>query len=298
MMSLATFFDVDERTIRRWIGKLRKTPAQTSGLKNPELDSAKILLFDIETAPMKAFVWGLWDQTIHYKNGQLEADWFILSWSAKWLFDDTIISNRLTGKEVLAEDDSRIVKELWGLLNEASIVIHHNGDKFDIKKSNTRFLKHGLPPTTSYASIDTLKQVRKNFAITSNRLDYVGRFLGIGAKVDTGGFELWKKCMDGDEEALRLMNEYCDGDVKLLEDIYLTIRKFIKPHPNVALFIGDNIERCPTCASDDIKWEGQYVTISNKYDTFRCNSCGSTGRSRVTSLDLEKRKSLLLPLSK
>ena len=44
----------------------------------------KILIFDLETAPMSAYVWGRWNQNIN-----LEAtisEWFILCWSAKWLY--------------------------------------------------------------------------------------------------------------------------------------------------------------------------------------------------------------------
>jgi len=39
----------------------------------------KILLFDIETAPILAYTWDIWDQNIALN--QIKQDWFVLSWS-------------------------------------------------------------------------------------------------------------------------------------------------------------------------------------------------------------------------
>jgi len=41
----------------------------------------KILLLDIETSPMEALVFGLWDQNINFKN--IIAEGTILCWAAK-----------------------------------------------------------------------------------------------------------------------------------------------------------------------------------------------------------------------
>jgi len=43
----------------------------------------KVLILDIETAPIEAFTWGLWDQNVGLN--QIKADWTVLSWAAKWL---------------------------------------------------------------------------------------------------------------------------------------------------------------------------------------------------------------------
>lgn len=87
----------------------------------------KVLVFDIETSPLKAYIFAtrLWNTNV--SEEQVLSEWFMLCWSAKWLFDDKIISDRLTSREAKREDDSRIVKSLWKLLDEADIVIAHNG---------------------------------------------------------------------------------------------------------------------------------------------------------------------------
>lgn len=241
----------------------------------------KVLIFDIETAPLRTYCWKIWQENIGPLNGQLQSDWFMLCWSAKWLFDEGVLSDRLIGGEVVDEDDKRITESLWKLLDEADLVIAHNGKKFDIKKVNTRFLKHGLPPPKPYKIIDTLEHAKKAFSFTSNKLDYLGKFLGLGRKIDTGGFELWERCMKGENQALIEMSTYCDMDTKLLESVYLQMRPYIQPHPNLGLYISDDVECCPSCTSKDLKWEGSYTTYSNTYKAFRCNHCGSLGRSKM-----------------
>jgi hypothetical protein len=249
---------------------------------------AKVLVLDIETAPLLAFVWGIWEQNIQYQA--IQSDWFILTWSAKWLFEDKVYSAKLTAKEALKQDDKRIMLSIWEMLNEADIVITHNGDKFDIKKLNTRFLVHNMNPPLPFISIDTLKHNKKQFAHSSNKLDYINNSLGVPRKMEHEGFPMWVKCYRGDTAALKKMEEYNVQDVMILEDLYLRIRQWIKPHPNLALHITDEkVERCPTCLSEDLKAERKgYFTKTARYETFRCNSCGATGRHRTGVLSKDR----------
>ena len=254
---------------------------------------AKILILDIETAPIRAKVWGIWNQNISID--QIESDWFILTWAAKWLFDDKTYSGALTAKEAVAQDDSRIMKGIWEMLNEADIVVAHNGDKFDLPKLNTRFLLNKMNPPLPYQSIDTLKHIKRNFAFTSNKLEFVNRMLGLPRKSKHDGFELWSKCYAGDEEALKKMLDYNVNDVVILEETYLRLRPWIKPHPNTALFILDEHEyRCPTCGSNKLEDEGKkYYTTVNAYSQFRCTNCGAVGRKRTSDLNIKERRHIL-----
>src|SRR5690554_3159719 len=92
-------------------------------------DFPKILIFDIETAPMKAFVWRRWKQNIYLD--QTISEWFMISWAAKWLYDPHVMSGILTPEEIKKEDDTRIVRSIWQLIDEADIIIGHNCKKFD-----------------------------------------------------------------------------------------------------------------------------------------------------------------------
>jgi DNA polymerase III epsilon subunit-like protein len=254
---------------------------------------ARILIFDIETAPIRAKVWGIWNQNISID--QIESDWFVFTWAAKWLFEDKVYSGSLTSKEAIRQDDKRILKGIWELLNEADIVVAHNGDKFDIPKLNTRFLLAGMEPPLPYQSIDTLKHIKRNFAFTSNKLEFVNRMLGLPRKSKHEGFELWSKCYIGDSEALKNMLDYNVNDVRILEETYLRLRPWIKPHPNTSLFILDeNTHRCPTCGSKDLIEQGKkYYTTVNAYNQFRCGNCGATGRKRVSDIAIKQRRHIL-----
>jgi len=76
------------------------------------------------------------------------------------------MSDIVTSKEVVNEDDERIVNSLWKLFDEADIIIAHNGGNFDIPNMNTRFIVNKLPPPSAYQMIDTLKVARKGFGFT------------------------------------------------------------------------------------------------------------------------------------
>ena len=262
-----------------------------------EKKGPKILVFDIETSPLKAFVWRLWKQNVHPMSGQLQNDFFIITWAAKWLFEEEVFSDKMTKKEVLQEDDSRVVKSLWKMIDEADVIIGHNIISFDIKKMNTRFLAHGLGLPSHCQTIDTYKHAKKTLAMTSNKLDYIAKFLGLTQKLSTT-FELWEQCVKGNKKALKRMEKYNRGDIKTSEEVYLKLRPYIKPHPNLGLFLEDNIKRCPTCLSEELKITSSYRTSTNVYDCVKCTDCQSISRSRANKTSKDFRKSLILSTNK
>lgn len=257
---------------------------------------AKILIFDIETTPLEAYVWQTQVWKARISDDNVISRWYMLTWSAKWLGDNKIMSMRVTGEEALREDDERIVAGIWGLLDEADIVIAHNGDAFDIPNLNTRFLVNGLSPTRPYRTIDTLKVAQRQFGFSHNSLNALGRVFELGEKLETG-FDLWRRCKNGDDEALRRMEEYNRGDVELLENVYLKMRAWIKGHPNVGVYMESDDKVCAVCGSDDLVPDGYYTTNSGKYRAYRCNSCGcSHTRDRKNIYPKDKRANLASPV--
>lgn len=253
---------------------------------------AKILVIDIETAPTEAFIWKLWKENIGIN--QIIDDGYILSYSCKWLLDPTTYSSVLTTREAIMKDDSRLLQELWKWLDEADIVIAHNAKGFDIPTINTRFIYYGLIPPRSYQIIDTLDVARRHFRFQSNKLDYITKYLGLNGKKEHSGFEMWSGCVRGNVDSLREMEEYNRQDVTELEDLYMLLRPWIKPHPNMGLFKDDGEKGCPTCGSENISERGYYYTPMNKYKEFVCNECGASGRSRYAE---RKPKELLSSIS-
>jgi len=239
---------------------------------------AKILLFDIETTPLLVHTWNLYPKFIPI--GQIVEDWNIICWSAKWLYDDEVLSACQTPEEAVNRDDKRVTKELWKLLDEADILIAHNLVDFDLKKANSKFLLHGLIPPSPFQMIDTLKIARSQFKMTSNKLDYLCKILGLNVKLPTT-FDLWKGCLAGDPKSLNKMSTYCNQDTSILEDLYLKLRPWIKSHPNIALYYENTENRCGNCGSENINAiTKKYYTPAGKYQVYRCLDCNSLTRSR------------------
>lgn len=257
---------------------------------------AKILLLDIETARMIAGVWRLGKQRLGPE--QIVHDWFILGWSCKWLFSAETMAEFVTPAEARKRDDSRIVKKLWKLVDEADVIISHNGNQFDIPKINTRFILNGLKPPHPYQTIDTRKVAYKQFGFSSNKLDYLGKLLLSKQKVHTD-YELWIKCENGDQEALDYMKDYCVADTGLLEEVYVQLRPWIKSHPNLAVLMDAKEPCCPNCGGFEFtEGEHYYTTPQNRYQTVRCDSCGAVNRKKASELTNDQRKKIIVPAAR
>ena len=236
----------------------------------------KVLLFDIETAPSLGWVWGKYEQDVI----SFEQHWYMLSFAAKWLGTNKVISYSLPdfkGYSKDKENDKELVKKLWELLDEADIIIAHNGDEFDLKKCNTRFVVHGMNPPSPYKTIDTLKLARRYFAFESNKLDDLGKMLGLGQKMATGGFGLWLKCMEGDATAWATMKKYNKQDVVLLEKVYMKIRAWNKSAPRIS----EIAHQCLCCGSSNIQRRGYNYTKVTMYHRHFCKDCGSWTQDTV-----------------
>jgi RNase_H superfamily len=238
-------------------------------------DAAKILLLDIETAPNLSYVWGMWEQNVI----EVEQHWYVLSFSYKWFGQKKINTCALPDFVTYhksKEDDSSLIKALHCLLNEADVVICHNGDRFDIRKSNARFIVHALPPPSPYKTIDTLKIAKKHFAFDSNKLDSLGAYLGVGRKIaHTGYRNLWLQCMAGDPVAWAKMRRYNERDVQLLERVYMRLRPWASTpsqHPNLTLWTRD--AGCPICQCKKIESKGWRYAPTGRRRRFLCHGCG------------------------
>lgn len=261
-------------------------PRETkSGAKEP-----RILILDIETAPMEVFTWSLKDNN-YISPANVIKDYFILCWSAKWLFDKDTLSDVVSSKEAIRRDDARIMKSMWLLLNEADIVVAHNGKAFDIKKLNSRFLLNQMPPPVPYEVVDTLTVARGIFGFSSNALTYLNKILGLNVKTETGGLSLWKACIEGDSKALSAMEIYNRNDVNILEELYLVLRPWIKTHPNMSMYSELDSTTCRNCGGTSLKSLGFRDRPTGTYEYFRCK-CGAVVRTRQNAQTKEQRKNV------
>ena len=234
----------------------------------------KTLIWDIETAPTKAFVWGLWKNNVGLN--QIVEPGRILCWAAKWLGDDEPVyySNEWS------DGQDRMIRELHDLLSEADANITYNGDHFDLPVLNSSFLKLGLAPHAESKSIDLYQVVKRRFRMLSNRLDYVCSFLGLEGKHETGGFQLWVDVLDGVAEAQEKFQDYNVNDVVILEALYERLRPWIRNPPQAGHFVlGDHV--CPSCGSPHVQRRGVHRTKVFEYQRYQCVECGAWSRERL-----------------
>lgn len=257
------------------------------------MNKPKVLLMDIETAPMLGYVWGLFDQTIGLE--QIYKDWHVLSWSAKWLDDSAdkiMYEDQRKAKDIT--NDKKLLKKIWNLLDEADIVITQNGRAFDHKKLNARFVLNGLQPPSSFRIIDTLLIAKKHFAFTSNKLAYMSDKLCTKYKKLKSkkfpGFEMWLQCLAGNKAAWKEMERYNKHDVLALEELYY---KLIPWDSSINFEVyNDRVGAVCTCGSKRFRSKGNYFTNTGKFQRLVCKECGKETRLRVNLLSKEKKKSL------
>lgn len=249
----------------------------------------KTLLIDIETAPNVVFTWGLYNQNIALN--QIDEPGYTLSFAAKWFDNKKIIF-----KSIFHHGEADMLEEAYRLMEEADAIIHYNGSHFDIPTLNSEFLKHGMTPPAPSTQVDLLRTVRRNFRLTSNKLDFVARHLGIEGKLPHKGMDLWKGCMRGNKADWKVMKEYNIQDVLLMEHVYDKLLPWIDDHPNMALYSDTTDAICPTCGSDKLQKRGTQKARTMEYQRYQCKDCGSWSRARTTSLSREKRRNVLVKI--
>lgn len=183
----------------------------------------KRLFFDIEVSPNIVLSWSVgYELDIPHDNIIQERAIICICW--KWEGDDKINSlqwNKGCDKELL--------QKFAKVLDSADEVVTQNGDAFDIKWVRTRCIYHRIPLSAKFNSYDTLKMAKVSFRFNSNRLDYMGKFLGIGGKIKTEP-DLWKNIlMHGDKKSLNDMITYCKMDVQRLEEVFQQLKEYTPP---------------------------------------------------------------------
>jgi uncharacterized protein YprB with RNaseH-like and TPR domain len=234
----------------------------------------KILFLDIETTPNLAYVWGLFKQNISIN--QIEKSTEMLCFGARWYGE-----KKVTFRSVHHDGKKEMLKEVHRLLDEADVLVGWNSKGFDSKHLKRELLQAGMKPPSPYKEMDLMLAVKSQFRFPSNKLDYVAQTLGVGAKVQHSGFELWTKCMAGEKKAWAEMKKYQIQDVNLLIDLYEILKPWIPNHPNTALHKGLE-EGCAVCASPRLQRRGVARTASGTYQRFQCQDCGKWQRGPIS----------------
>jgi DNA polymerase elongation subunit (family B) len=236
----------------------------------------KILLLDIETAPITAKIWRLDAQYV--STNQIIEDSHLLSYAAKFLNEKKIFYN--DQKNIKDKtDDKKLLLELKELLNEADVVVAHNGKAFDIPFILGRMFLKNIDPPSHFEQIDTYRLLKSKFALTSNKLEYVAKYFKLEKYKHKkfSGIELWLECLKDNKKAFKELKKYNIQDVIILEKIYLMLRKFI----DSKLYVEDE-NQCPHCLSKNtLQKNGIRYTKYNVYQRYICTKCFGWSRGKI-----------------
>ena len=227
------------------------------------MTDAKIVFWDTEFTPNEGYFWGIWDQNIapSFIN---ETQRMLCFGVKEYKKPVQVVDERVGRKEMLTE--------LRDQLMDADLVVSWNGQKYDTRMANREFIREGLTPPAPYKEVDLMRIVKQRFAFASNRLDFVAQELGVGRKVDTGGFDLWRGVMAGDEKSWNKMRRYQKQDVILLEKLFEVLKPWIRmPHP----VTNKGGLACRNCGGSHLQSRGVQRTLQGEYPRYQCVTCGT-----------------------
>jgi len=251
----------------------------------------KRLFWDIETSPNVVLSWRVgYDLNIAQDN--IIKERAIICIGYKWEHEKT--SHILTWDK--KQCDKAMLKKFLEVASEADEMVAHNGDRFDMPWFKTRCIYHGLD-FQPYKCIDTLKWARRQFLFNSNKMDYLARYLGIGAKIKTE-FGLWKDiCLHNSPKAMKLMTDYCKHDVVILEKVWKRLYDLVNAKTHAGVMLGHERWTCPHDGSRHVHTHKTSVTAKGvKAYMMKCLDCGhyysisESVHSEYVAYKLEKKK--------
>ena len=230
----------------------------------------KRLFFDIETSFNVGIFWRS-GYNLNINPGDIIHERAIICICYKWEGQDEVHSLEWDSKQ----SDKAMLKKFLKVMAQATEIVAHNGDRFDMKWIRTRCLFHNLGMPPIHNTIDTLKEAKRYFNFNSNKLDYIAKFLGVGAKMDTGGLDLWKDIVfKKSPDAMAKMVAYCKMDVTVLESVFDKLNLYTQSKVNYAILTGGDKFDCPQCGTTNIRYNKKVTTSAGTiHHWLICNPC-------------------------
>lgn len=250
---LSKQFGTKPRTIRFWAKKLQ-VGVMAKNITNP----SKILIYDIETCRVPAWVWWTGKQYIGHEQLIEEPKIITVAW--KWLGDDDI--KCLTWDD--NHSDEELVKEFLKVYNKADMIIGYNNDRFDNRWVNARAMKYGLDVNTFVRSYDIMKEEKRVFRTPSYSMAYMAKYSNVIHKQGHEGIHMWNMIQTGTKEQqkeyLQKMVEYNIGDIAATEELYIRLRKYFGHKIHLGVLHGGEKFSCPDTGSLNVELYKRTVT--------------------------------------
>lgn len=239
-----------------------------------EIKKPRIVSFDLEVSPAIG-----WFYPPTWETGILKVEerQKLMSFAWQVVGEKKIRSLCLYDMDTYKVDprnDKLLTIELHKVMSDADILLGQNSDNFDIKMANYFFLMNDLEPIPPTKSLDTKKIAKRYFRFANNTLDNLGEEMGVGGKTKVKHSDIWQDCfINGDKKMWKLMNTYCENDVRITTEIYLKMRGFMRNHPNLARLSGE-FDSCPGCGGFNYRVRAYRYTNVSRYHQYSCNECG------------------------
>lgn len=243
----------------------------------------KILFYDIETTPLRAWIWRLGDQTVRHDQLDIDHQMYKIICITYCWNDDKPAKALVWNQET--HDSSDIVKKFDALIGNADFTLGKNSDKFDVKHINIQRVLSGfdgMPEWAKYTE-DLEKQIRKHFALPSYSLDYLSKLLELGGKkkmelkdwIDIVTF-YGKSC-----KALNKMVSYGKKDVEDTRALWTKLEKHLTPKWSMKAIKNDK-EVCDHCGSKNLRKNGVRNLGKTMYQNWFCNEHGGhAGKTKL-----------------
>lgn len=253
------------------------------------MSGPKLLVIDIETAPLVGYAWGIWQQNISAMEQIIEHP-YMLCYGARWHG-----TKKVHFQSEYHDGRTEMLVGLKALMDEADFIVGWNSARFDRTWINAEMDKEGLGLPAPARDIDLMRVAKKNLKLPSYKLDYVAQHhYGLPGKVAHQGFKLWRDVMHGEphvkEKAWRDMKRYQIGDIKVTDAVLDHMKPMVTVLPNPALFGPDGEPEGCGCKSTHLQRRGWAYTNTGRYRRYQCQDCGAwlKGKKRDRGIDLRR----------
>jgi uncharacterized protein YprB with RNaseH-like and TPR domain len=179
--------------------------------------TVKIRFFDLETTDLKGLM------------GRILCASFT-DWDT-----DEVVTFRLDDKPWKGRskiDDGKLALAIRDYLEEANMVVAHNGRLFDIPFLNARLAKVGERPLRTQFVMDPRWYLNSGaMRIGSAKLVNAEKFFGLSDKTGGGKTEIswgdWALAATGDRTAMDEVVYHCEQDVKVLKELYPHVLPYV-----------------------------------------------------------------------
>lgn len=256
-----------------------------------KIKKPKILFMDLETSPLKAYIWQPGKQYVGHKQLVKGHDmWGIICVTYCW-------NDGKPAKSIdwgyNQQNTLRVVEKFDEIIKRADHVIGKNSDRFDNKMINSCRMLSGLPGMPEWIKYtdDLEKHMRKHFRLPSQSLDYISHKLGLGGKIKME-FQDWIDIVEKTEngrESFNKMIKYGKKDVEDTRQLWYTLSEHFEPKFNMNTYDSSNGDRCryEDCGSYHLLNNGTRILNRIRYQQYICGDCGRyAGRKPVNGRGL------------